>query len=72
MAIVTFIGGSADMTRRVMDVQSPVMRIAHLPRQTSYSSQLGEMAPVEALRIDNYYLRQVSAEHYVAIWSDVQ
>lgn len=72
MAIVTFIGGSADMTRRVMDVQSPVFRVARLPRQLTHYGRLDDMAPVEALHIDTYRLRQVGAEHYVATWSDLR
>lgn len=71
MAIVTFIGGTADMTRRVMDVNTGYIRMAHMPRQVSPYAAVPDMSPMETLRIDNYRLRQISEEHYIATWTDL-
>lgn len=68
MANLTFIGGSFDMARRVMDVQSHYIRVPRMREvQTDYIQPVME-PQFETVQVDTYRVHKIGEDHYIAIF----
>jgi len=72
MTNVTFIGGSFDMTRRVMEVRDRVLRVPKLREVQACYSLPPDVPQMETFQVETYVLRQASADHYVAIYEGLR
>lgn len=68
---VTFIGGSANLTQRVLklhEVRAPHFDVAVMPDLSPMNYQPGYEPEMVHSRRERYELRQVGRHHYVALY----
>lgn len=65
--LVTFIGGSANLTQKVVECFSPYIDVPVMPR-LGYPELAERFPPQQAVcRVERYIVRQVGRDHAVAI-----